>query len=141
MIATLMMAAAVGLADPKYPEGSWVVVRSEQDGEVVAEGDEAARTILIVNGLKFRSETDGKTVGRMTFKFKTSSDPAEFDATVVDGRGRSRVRKGIYKIEGDTWTYCYGPPGGDRPKEFSSRSIRGAFLVVAKRKEPARKAS
>ncbi len=132
MLAIALLVLA--FAGDKYPEGAWVLERSEQGGEVMAEGDEAARTVLVVKGLTFRSELDGKLVARMSLKFDTSKSPKEFDATVQDGRGRGRVRKGIYRIEGDTWTYCLGAPGGDRPKEFSSRSVRGAYLVVAKRK-------
>lgn len=135
MLAIAMVALA--LAGDKYPEGSWTLERSEERGEVVAEGDEAARTVLVVKGLTFRSELDGKLVVGMSLKFDTSKSPKQFDATVKDARGRARVRKGIYKVEGDTWTYCLGPAGGDRPKEFNSKSVPGAFLVVAKRKPKA----
>ena len=66
--------------------------------------------------------------------FDPSKDPAEFDARIELGRYKGQIYRGIYRIEGDLWTYCIGPPESDRPSEFSSPAGSQISLVVARRK-------
>jgi len=116
------------------PAGEWVQVTVERGGQLVSSGERAAKVHLFVDGDAFRSEADGKVVSRWTVTFDPTKDPTEFDARIEHGKFKGQLYRGIYRIEGDRWTYCNGPPGGDRPTEFSSPAGSGNTLVVARRK-------
>lgn len=119
-----------GTPSPRIPKGEWVLVNVEADGNLINSGVRAAKTHLFVDGNAFRSEFDGKVETRWTITF----DPAEFDARIENGKYKGQLYRGIYRIEGDRWTYCFGRPGGDRPSEFASPHGSGNALVVARRK-------
>src|SRR5437773_2528929 len=59
--------------------------------------------------------------------------PKEIDSLYTSGPASGKTVKGIYKIEGDTITYCWAEPDKDRPKEFESKSGAGVTLMVLKR--------
>ena len=60
-------------------------------------------------------------------------NPKEIDSLYLNGTLRDKVVYGIYKIEGDTITYCFADAGNPRPKEFASKPDSGLTLMVLKR--------
>jgi uncharacterized protein (TIGR03067 family) len=67
-------------------------------------------------------------------KYKMTLDaaktPKHLDLTINRG-GNDETRRGIYRFEGETMTFCYST--GERPTEF--RSASDVVLVVFRRTE------
>jgi uncharacterized protein (TIGR03067 family) len=118
----------------KTPQGEWVQMTVERGGNLVNSGERAAKVHLFVDGDVFRSEVDGKLVSQWTIRFDPTKVPSEFDARIENGKFKGQVYRGIYRVEGDRWMYCNGPPGSDRPADFSSPAGSSNTLVVARRK-------
>ncbi len=122
--------------DATTPQGEWLGVTSEFDGALGNSGEGASKVLTIVEGDSMRTEKDGKVVTRWTITFDPSKSPAEFDARIETGKFAGKYHKGIYRIEGDLWTSCYGPHDTDRPTKFESPVGSNLFLNVRKRKMP-----
>jgi uncharacterized protein (TIGR03067 family) len=143
MIARLVMASMVLLvggfcaADDKKSDkkddkdqlqGEWVVVSAEIAGKKF-EGLKDKK--LVVKG----DEWTAPTVGTREFKFKldAAKNPKQLDLK-ADVNGNEQTWPGIYKIEGDTLTFCRSAgPAGERPTEFKSGAA--VALMVFKRVE------
>lgn len=114
--------------DKDQLQGEWVVVSAEVAGKE-AEGLKGKK--LVVKG-------DGWTPpsgGTLKFKFKidATKKPKQLDL-MADLDGNERTWPGIFKIDGDTFTFCRSAgPGGERPTEF--KGGEGVGLIVFKRAE------
>ena len=109
-------------------QGEWAVTSMEIDGEL--QKDFQGRK-LVVKGDVWNEGGKRPLVGD-EHKYKMARDaaktPKQLDLTINLG-GNDETRRGIYKIEGETMTFCYST--GERPTEFKSGS--DAVLVVYKR--------
>jgi uncharacterized protein (TIGR03067 family) len=107
-------------------QGEWVVVSAEVSGKESA-GIKDKK--LVLKG----DEWTPPSRGRLKFKFKldAAKDPKQLDL-MADVGGKEQTWSGIYKLDGDTFTFCRSAgPGGERPKEFKGGA--GVFLMVCKR--------
>src|SRR5262249_46989824 len=119
-------------AELKKLAGSWSVISFEREGKK-APPDELKKMKVVQkdSGDWTLTTADESAKGRDTpFPDK---NPKEIDSLYLDGDAKDKVAKGIYKIDGDTVTFCFGEPGKDRPKEFKAAADSGATLWVLKR--------
>ena len=72
----------------------------------------------------------------MTITLDPSKDPKHIDMAFPDGPNAPKIGKGIYKIDGDTFTMCRAfNPGQSRPRDFATQPDTNTFLVVWKKQE------
>jgi len=143
-VVTLVMAGGIGLlpaaaqekgADKKELkkfQGKWVPVSVTVDGKTEEE-DEIKDRSMVIKGEKATFMYKDKERGTASLKIDRSKTPAHIDSTYEDGPAKGTTLKGIYKIEGDRLTICYGGIGKDRPTDFASKPGSGTILVVQKK--------
>ncbi len=138
VIAALVLVAAAGARDDKKEmaklEGEWTMVSGEASGmsmprEMVKTGKRVAR--------------DGETTisfgGRLYFKAKFRIDPSKkpktIDYTMTEGPTKGKTHLGIYKLDGDTVTFCFAAPDKERPTDFTAKEGSKRTLSVWKREK------
>ena len=120
-------------------QGEWVMVSGSADGQSMPEE--------MLKQMKRVCKGDELTVtmaGEVFFKAKITIDPSHkpktIDYEMIEGPTKGKRQLGIYELDGDTFKACFGPAGGERPAEFSSKSGERRTLSVWKRhketKEP-----
>ncbi len=115
--------------DPRL-RGEWTIVTTRHRGAIVP----AASPIkLIVVDDAMRTEMSGKLISRIDVVADATKDPNEIDLVFQTGPTKGKPRLGIYRIEGDELTYCYGAPEGPRRMNFESPAGTDAYVVTAKR--------
>jgi uncharacterized protein (TIGR03067 family) len=139
-LAGLMVLAAPAPKDRRTraepPAGDWVIERLEQDGRPVSEGSRFGLRIS-TDGLHLLS----LRVPESPYKLGTTSEPATFFAAAGGGKAEvdlfpddpKRLKKGIWKVDGDNLTICEADPGQDRPGDFAAPEKSGRTLWVLKR--------
>jgi RNA polymerase sigma factor (sigma-70 family) len=117
-------------ATPKDEEkilGNWIIVSYMEGGKKApAEAFEGARVVLAKGG-KMSARLAGKEQ-EFTYQMDPTTEIKELDAT--NDKGQTVL--GIYKLDGDTLTYCFAR-GGGRPTEFASPKGTNLVLEVLKR--------
>jgi uncharacterized protein (TIGR03067 family) len=112
-------------------EGSWDLIGFEKDGKKVQDPKSAK---LTVKGATFVVSSGDKIIAGGTSKLNTKKTPKEIDAMYTEGADKGKSYKGIYKLEGDTLTFCRaGAPEQERPSEFKTKAGSGMFVSVYKR--------
>ncbi len=117
----------------KRLEGSYTMVSSEEKGAKLPE--ETVKTAT----LKIEGDKHTAKVGKVTIvgthKVDATKKPAEIEASDTEGPYKGKTRLGIYKLEGDLFTFCFALPSKDRPEQFSTTSGTGHILVVWKKEK------
>jgi uncharacterized protein (TIGR03067 family) len=122
-------------ADLKSLQGDWEML-SLEIGEQLVPAEKLKGTTLTVKGEMYTVVTK-RTRQEVTFKLDPTQKPKAIDMTFPDGTEAPKVGKGIYKIEGDTWTICRSQSNqGDRPTSFVTSRMNDHFVVVWKKKNP-----
>jgi uncharacterized protein (TIGR03067 family) len=112
--------------DKELLQGEWPLVSIELGGKEVERSKDQK---LVIKGDDWTAPGGGK----FKFKIDATKSPKQLDLIREQG-GQEFTWVGIYKIEGDTLTFCRSAgAGGERPKEFKGGP--GVALLVFKRAE------
>jgi RNA polymerase sigma factor (sigma-70 family) len=118
--------------DREFLQGTWQVVGREVEGRKVPPNDlQGAR--IVVQGSTLTLTGPG-AVSRGTFTLDVASTPRALDVTFTEGPEKGTTWRGIYQIQGDTWTFCRSPAGKDRPTAFLSKPASGQVLETLQRR-------
>src|SRR4029078_12458215 len=105
----------------------------EDKGQKLPE-ETVKKATLTIEGDKHTAKGGGVTIVG-THKGDPTKKPAQIDASDTEGPFKGKTRLGIYKLEGDQFTFCFALPGKDRPEQFSTTSGTGHVLVVWKKEK------
>ena len=103
----------------------------ERDGKKSPEED-LKKMKVIQKGAKW-SFHFGDEITEGVDKVFPDKTPKSIDSTYSNGPAKGRTVQGIYEISGDTVKYCWGEPGKDRPKDFTTKADSGFTLMVLKK--------
>jgi uncharacterized protein (TIGR03067 family) len=124
----------VGDPEMEKLEGEWVMVSGTANGmDMPADMVKTAKRVA----------KDGMTTvtidGQVFLKAKFTIDPSKkvktIDYDMTEGPTAGKKHLGIYKIDGDTMTFCFAAPGGDRPTEFTAPAGSDRTLGVWKKEK------
>lgn len=108
-------------------KGSWKIVSRVVDGEETP-AETIKNRVITFEGAKYVIR-DGETAKYASeFKIDLAHDPKWFD--IPDG---DKTMLGIYKIDGNTVTFCLSKPGGPRPTDFTAKKGSDRTMTVYKK--------
>lgn len=114
-------------------EGTWKMIRGEQEG--LDEPEEVIEMSTLEIAGDQHTVSMGDAVMRGIHKLDTSQTPMTIDSTDSAGRFMNVPLKGIFELEGDVFSVCFGKPGSDRPTEFTTKDGKASILHVWQRQE------
>jgi uncharacterized protein (TIGR03067 family) len=116
--------------DKQDLQGEWKISSMELSGRKLDDNTIKQMNNIVVKGSEW---TGPSPKGAQMFKFTldATKTPKQLDLTMV-ANGNTATWKGIYKLDGDTLTFCRTQgPMGNRPKAF--KGGMNIALIVAKR--------
>jgi uncharacterized protein (TIGR03067 family) len=113
-------------------QGKWERVSFTIDGKE-HEPEEDKGRFQVIKGEKATFMFKDQERNTSSLKIDPVKNPSHIDYTHEDGPAKGKTFKGIYKIDGDTFTVCFSAPDKDRPTDFDCKSGSGVFLAVHKR--------
>jgi uncharacterized protein (TIGR03067 family) len=120
--------------------GAWLTVSLKNNGKTIVDEKtppkEGPITKVVYDGNKWMIKVGSKTVVTGKFKIDATKTPRQIDFMDESGVKNDKTKLGIYKLDGDTYTYCLAPAGKPRPTEFTSKDGSGHSLGVSKREKP-----
>jgi uncharacterized protein (TIGR03067 family) len=129
--ALCLLAADKPQGGAKALDGTWALVRGEQDGVALP------ASVVRVSKLTIEGERHTVKLGEDELIGKHTVDAAKgtIDTTDTEGPLAGRTLKGIYRLKGDELTVCFAAPGDERPTELSTEKGTGHLLHVWKRQK------
>jgi uncharacterized protein (TIGR03067 family) len=113
-------------------QGEWTLVSTEVGGKKRPDTENALSKLTISENQWVGTHRDFPRQNRSTIEIDPSKDPKTID---LISRHENATAPGIYKLEGDTLTVCYGTVGGERPKEFKTTQESGVLVVLKRAKK------
>jgi uncharacterized protein (TIGR03067 family) len=121
-------------AAAKELQGKWKVTEFH-----TAHGSSAVEGGRIIpytfEGNKLITVGPGNVRVEIEYRLDPAKSPKQIDQRFTGGAIGRWIAKGIYKLEGDTLTICYGGPDVARPTEFTAKPGDGRTMRVHKRLE------
>jgi uncharacterized protein (TIGR03067 family) len=118
--------------DAKDIQGTWLPSKGEIRG--VTMNDDVLKLIKMkLDGRNY--EVTAESLDKGTYTIDPAAKPKTIDITGVEGPNAGKKIPGIYELNGDTLTICYGLGGSPRPTEFKSPAGTPTFLITYKRKK------
>lgn len=116
-------------------QGTWDLESVTVNGREVEDTQIKGAKFAVMAGRS--TVTFGEQTLKVTYKLDRTASPKAIDLTYRDDTGEGRTFRGIYKLEGDTFTMCRPRrPEGERPREFAAPAGSEQVLVVMKRGKP-----
>ena len=117
-------------------QGEWSMVSGSADGQPMPE-EMRKQMKRVCKG----DEVTVTSGGQLFLKAKVSIDPSKTPKTIdyemTDGFTKGKTQLGIYELDGDTFRSCFGAPGAERPKDFTSQPGDKRTSSVWKREQTA----
>jgi uncharacterized protein (TIGR03067 family) len=139
VLALALTAAALpggrGKDDAKKLEGTWTLIRGEDQGKEVPKDKLRGQLVVISKKTIIANDKDNKKVFVMSYKLDPSQKPAAIDMTIVEGSQKGQTAKGIYAFEKDLLKLAYAF-AGDRPTTFVTKEGDKHLSFVLKRIQP-----
>jgi uncharacterized protein (TIGR03067 family) len=134
--------AATGLAhggDAKKEleamQGKWSITKIEESTGKAPPEDSIKEFVVTVKEDVMKVTHGSSAAVVLKIKLDTTKDPKTIDFTHMEGPDKGKTELGIYKLEGDTWTYCVADIGKDRPMAFAAaKGTKNAVLVLKRMK-------
>jgi uncharacterized protein (TIGR03067 family) len=119
-------------AAAKELQGKWKVTEfhTAQGSSVVEEGRLIPYTF---DGNKLITVGPGDIGVEIEYRLDPTKSPQQIDQRFTGGRIGPWIAKGIYKVDGDKLTICYGNPNVARPTDFTATPGDGRTMRVHKR--------
>jgi uncharacterized protein (TIGR03067 family) len=130
LAASLTTRAAEATDDQKTLQGTWDIVFLERNG---GEVKPQKNTTMTFSDDTFVVKIGDRVIAAGTFKLETGKSPKLAELSYTEGLDseKGKTFKGIYKLEGNRWTFCRGrSPDQGPPAEFKTKADTGGFLAV-----------
>jgi uncharacterized protein (TIGR03067 family) len=121
--------------DAENIQGDWKVDSFVHDGRepAGAEADRFKNATVKITADKIIATVGGED-RVATYTIDATAKPKRLDITHKLPGGGEEIARNIYKLEGDTLTFCGNrKPGTDRPEDFESKEGSDIILMVLKR--------
>jgi uncharacterized protein (TIGR03067 family) len=116
-------------------QGTWKVESFTVAG-MKAPDDDIKKATFMVKGDKYTVTIDGKEDETGTIKLDAGKKPKMIEFDITSGKDKGKKQRGIYTLEGDTFTFCMAFPGEDeRPTKLESAKDSKTILGVLKREK------
>jgi uncharacterized protein (TIGR03067 family) len=128
------LAAAAPAPDKKEDkdaiQGTWTVVSGEEGGKPLPDQLKSLKMTFKDDKFSYKSADDMKEA---KYQIDSTKKPKQLTLTPSDGE---KPLEGIYELDGDKLKICINEPGGERPKDFSTKEGTRLVLFELKREKP-----
>jgi len=101
-------------------QGEWSMVSGTADGQPMPE-EMRKQMKRVCKGDEITVTAGGQIFIKAKVSIDPSRKPKTIDYEMIDGFTKGKKQLGIYELDGDTFKSCFGAPGAERPKDFTSQ--------------------